>query len=331
MLIEKRERINAVGFQSAISNQQSTIVLTALLYFWILFNVFALGMLVLDLRVFHRPGRVSSPRGALAWSAVYVALAAAFAVIVYFWQGHQVALEFVTGYVIELSLSVDNLFVFLLIFRYFRVPAEHQHQVLFWGILGALLMRAVFILAGIGLLRQFHWVIYVFGGLLVYSGIRLLREEGSGIEPENNPLLRLFRRWVPVTPDYEGSKFFVRRDALYATPLLIVLLVVETTDVVFAVDSIPAVLAITLNAFVVYTSNVFAILGLRSMYFALAGMMETFRYLHYGLSVVLIFVGAKMLVSHYYQVPTGIALCLVAGVLLTSVLASVARPKGTKA
>jgi len=288
-------------------------------------------MLVLDLGVFHRRNHVVKFREALLWSAMWIALAAVFAVIVYFWHGRGSALEFVTGYVIELSLSVDNLFVFLLIFRYFQVPTVHQHKVLFWGILGALVMRAVFILAGVGLIRQFHWIIYVFGALLVYSGIKLFRQENAEIHPEKNPLLRLFRRWIPVTKDYEGDKFFVRRPGLYATPLFVVLLVVETTDVLFAVDSIPAILAITLDAFIVYTSNVFAILGLRSMYFALAGMMELFHYLHYGLSLVLIFVGGKMLVSHYYTIPTEIALGTVAGILVISVVASMLNPRKAKA
>ena len=288
-------------------------------------------MLVLDLGVFHRRTHIVKFREALLWSAMWIALAAMFAVIVYFWHGRGPALEFVTGYVIELSLSVDNLFVFLLIFRYFQVPTVHQHKVLFWGILGALIMRAVFILAGVGLIRQFHWIIYIFGALLVYSGIKLFRQENAEIHPEKNPLLRLFRRWIPVTKDYEEAKFFVRRPGLYATPLFIVLLVVETTDVLFAVDSIPAILAITLDAFIVYTSNVFAILGLRSMYFALAGMMELFHYLHYGLSLVLIFVGGKMLVSHYYQIPTELALGIVAGILIISVVASMVHPRKAKA
>jgi tellurite resistance protein TerC len=301
------------------------------LLFWILFNLFVLVMLVLDLGVFHRRTHVVKFREALLWSAMWIALAAMFAVIVYFWHGRGPALEFVTGYVIELSLSVDNLFVFLLIFRYFQVPTVHQHKVLFWGILGALIMRAVFILAGVGLIRQFHWIIYIFGALLVYSGIKLFRQENAEIHPEKNPLLRLFRRWIPVTKDYEEAKFFVRRPGLYATPLFIVLLVVETTDVLFAVDSIPAILAITLDAFIVYTSNVFAILGLRSMYFALAGMMELFHYLHYGLSLVLIFVGGKMLVSHYYQIPTELALGIVAGILIISVVASMVHPRKAKA
>ena len=284
-------------------------------------------MLVLDLGVFHRRVHTVKFREAMAWSSIWIALAACFAVLIYFWHGHTASLEFITGYVIELSLSVDNLFVFLLIFRYFNVSPAHQHKVLFWGILGALIMRAVFILLGVGLIQRFHWIVYAFGLLLVYSGIQLMRQESADIHPEKNPVLRLFRRWVPVTKDYEGNKFFVRRPGLYATPLFVVLLVVETTDVLFAVDSIPAILAITLDAFIVYTSNVFAILGLRSMYFALAGMMEMFRYLHYGLSVVLIFVGTKMLVSHYYEIPTELALGTVAGILLLSVAASLLKPK----
>ena len=300
------------------------------LLFWVLFNLFVVAMLVLDLGVFHRRAHSVKFHEAVGWSIMWIALAGAFAVLVYFWHGRGATLEFVTGYVIELSLSVDNLFVFLLIFRYFRVPPVHQHKVLFWGILGALVMRGVFILLGVGLIRRFEWIIYVFGALLVYSGIKLFRQEEMEIHPEKNPVLRVFRRWMPVTENYEGGKFFVRRPGLYATPLLIVLLVVETTDLLFAVDSIPAILAITLDAFIVYTSNVFAILGLRSMYFALAGMMEAFHYLHYGLSIVLIFVGAKMLVSHYYHMPTEVALGVVAGVLLISVLASVAHPRKTK-
>jgi tellurite resistance protein TerC len=284
-------------------------------------------MLVLDLGVFHRNTHTVKYQEALIWSAVWIAMAAIFAVVIYFWHGRTPSLEFVTGYVIELSLSVDNLFVFLLIFRYFQVPPGHQHKVLFWGILGALIMRAIFIAAGVGLIQRFHWIVYVFGAFLVYSGIKLFRQGEAEIHPEKNPVLRLFRRWVPVTKDYEGDKFFVRRTGLFATPLLVVLVVVETTDLLFAVDSIPAILAITRDAFIVYTSNVFAILGLRSMYFALAGMMEMFRYLHYGLSVVLMFVGTKMMLSHYYEIPTAVALAAVAGILVLSVVVSVLRPK----
>ena len=284
-------------------------------------------MLALDLGVFNRRPHSIGFREALGWSVMWIALAVAFAVIVYFWHGRAASLEFATGYLIELSLSIDNLFVFLVIFRYFRVPGELQHRVLFWGILGALVTRGTFILAGVGLIRQFEWIIYLFGALLIWSGIKLLRQGDAEIDPEKNPVLKVFRRWMPVTEECVGDKFWVRQPGLYATPLVVVLLVVETTDILFAVDSIPAVLAITLNAFIVYTSNVFAIMGLRSMYFAVAGMMDLFEYLHYGLSAVLVFIGAKMLLSHYYKIPTHIALAIVIGVLLISVVASVAFPR----
>ena len=301
-----------------------------MLLFWILFNLFVLAMLGIDLWVLHRPAHTVKFREALAWSGLWIGLAAAFAVVLAFWQGHTAAVEFTTGYIIELSLSVDNLFIFLLIFKYFRVPADHHHKVLFWGIVGALVMRAFFIVVGIGLIQAFHWITYAFGAFLVYSGVQLFRQKDGGIEPEKNPALRLVRRLIPVTQEYEGDKFFVRRGGLYATPLFVVLVVIETTDLIFATDSIPAVLAITLNAFIVYTSNIFAILGLRAMYFVLAGMIEIFHYLHYGLSIVLIFIGAKMLTSHYYQIPTWVALGVVGGVLLISVLASLLHPKAAK-
>lgn len=297
------------------------------LLFWVLFNLFVLVMLALDLWVFHRPGHTVKFREALAWSIGWVLLAVSFAVLVYFWQGRETAVEFTTGYIIELSLSVDNLFIFLLIFRYFKVPSDYQHKVLFWGIVGALVMRGVFIVVGIGLIRKFHWIIFVFGAFLVYSGIRLLGKKEAGIDPEKNPMVRLFRRLIPVTEDYEGDKFLVRRPGLYATPLLVVLVLVEVTDLLFATDSIPAVLAITLKPFVVFTSNVFAILGLRSLYFVLAGMIDYFHYLHYGLAVVLIFIGGKMLASDYFAIPTVWALGAVGGVLVISMVASVVRPK----
>ena len=301
-----------------------------MLYFWILFNVFALVMLVLDLRVFHRPGHVVSFRESLGWTAMYVALAAAFAVLLFFWQGEQIALEFVTGYVLELSLSVDNLFVFLLVFNFFAVPDQQQHRVLFWGVVGALVMRGIFILTGVGLISRFHWVLYLFGGLLIYSGIRFLFMGDHQIDPAANPVVKALRRWIPVTHEYQDGKFFIRNPKdnlrLYATPLLAVLVVIETTDILFAVDSIPAILAVTLNAFVVYTSNVFAILGLRSMFFAIARLMKAFRFLHYGLAVVLILVGVKMMAADYYRVPVGITLAVVAGVLLISIAASVEFP-----
>ena len=311
-----------------------------MLVFWILFNLFVVAMLALDLGALNRRSHSVGFREALAWSGVWMALAAAFAVLVLFWQGRAQALQFVTGYVIELSLSVDNLFVFLVIFRYFKVPDEHQHKVLFAGIFGALLMRGVFVLAGVGLIGRFSWITYAFGALLVYSGLKLLQQREMEIHPEKNPVLRLFRRVFPVTEEYVDGQFFTRRfvagrlfgdrpekSGLYATPLLVVLLVVETTDILLAVDSIPAVLAITLNAFIVYTSNVFAILGLRSMYFALAGMMDLFHYLHYGLSVVLIFVGLKMLGSHYVYIPTEWVLAIVLFVLAASIVASLVNPQ----
>lgn len=297
------------------------------LLFWVLFNLFVLVVLALDLWIFHRPGHTVKFREALAWSIGWVLLAVAFAVLVYFWQGRETAVEFTTGYIIELSLSVDNLFIFLLIFRYFKVPSDYQHKVLFWGIVGALVMRGVFIVVGIGLIRRFHWIIFLFGAFLVYSGIRLLGKKDEGIDPEKNPVVRLFRRLIPVTEDYEGDKFLVRRPGLYATPLLVVLVLVEVTDLLFATDSIPAVLAITLKPFVVYTSNVFAILGLRSLYFVLAGMMDVFHYLHYGLAVVLIFIGGKMLASDYFEIPTVWALGAVGGVLVISMVASVVKPR----
>jgi len=301
-----------------------------LLYPWILFSLFAVSMLVLDLRVFHRPGRATRPRQALGWSSLYILLAAAFAVLVYFWQGHQAALEFVTGYVLEFSLSVDNLFLFLVIFNFFAVSEEQQRRVLFWGILAAILMRGVFIGTGVGLIARFHWVLYILGALLIYSGIRLCLMGEHRVDPAANPVVRTLRHWIPVTASYQGSRFFVRDPQdlrLYATPLLIVLLVIETTDVLFAVDSIPAVLAVTLNAFIVYTSNVFAILGLRSLYFAVSGLMKSFRFLHYGLAAVLMLVGAKMLSASYLQIPITATLLVVAGVLLISVAASVVFPK----
>jgi tellurite resistance protein TerC len=303
-----------------------------LLLFWILFNLFVLGMLAVDLGVLNRRPHRTGLRAALTWSGAWIMLAATFAVVELFWHGRAQALQFVTGYVIELSLSIDNLFLFLLIFRYFKVADEHQHKVLLWGILGALLMRGVFIFAGVGLIRRFSWITYAFGALLVYSGLRLLRQGKKEIYPEKNFVLRLCRRALPVTQEYVDGKFLVRGagNHIYATPLLVVLLVIETSDILFAVDSIPAVLAITLNAFIVYTSNVFAILGLRSMYFALAGMMDRFYFLHYGLSMVLILVGIKMLGSHHIDIPTGWTLGSVLLILGASIVVSLWHPQKTR-
>lgn len=301
--------------------------------FWILFTLFVLAMLAIDLRVINRKPHSRKVKEAVISWAVWIALAVIFAVIVYFWRGSQTALEFVTGYVIEESLSVDNLFIFLLIFSYFKVPAEYHYKVLFWGILGALIMRGVFILGGVGLINRFHWVIYLFGAFLVYSGIALALEGEPKVEPEKNPVLRLVRRVIPTTSNYSGDKFFVRQNGKrFATPLLAVVVAVETTDLIFAVDSIPAVLAVTRDPFIVYTSNVFAILGLRSMYFALAGAMEKFQFLHYGVSLILSFVGAKMLLSNknfeiggfplHYEIPTSATLAVIGGILAVSVVAS---------
>lgn len=301
---------------------------------WILFNVFALGMLSLDLRVLHRPGQKVRPRAALAWSALWVGLAAAFAGLLLFWQGHQVMLEFVTGYVLELSLSVDNLFIFLLIFRYFSVPEEQQHGVLFWGIVGALILRGGFILAGVGLIHRFHWVLYVFAVILIRSGLKLFWVGEHQVDPKKNPAVKALRKWVPMTDTYQGGKFFIRdwrgKPGLYATPLLMVLVIIETTDLLFAVDSVPAVLAITLNAFIVYSSNVFAIMGLRSMYFAVAELIKIFRFLHYGLATLLVLVGLKMLVADRFPIPTHITLGVVGAVLLIAVVASMLYPAKEK-
>ncbi len=298
---------------------------------WGGFVLFVLAMLVLDLKVFQRKAHEIKIREALLLAAFWISLALAFNVVVFFWRGERAALEFLTGYLLEESLSVDNLFVFLLIFSYFRVPRAYQHGVLFWGILGAIVMRFIFIIAGVALIHKFHWVIYVFGSILILTGIKLAREKDQEIHPEKNPVLKLFRRLVPVTPDYEGDKFFIRKEGrLFATPLFVVLLMVETTDVVFAVDSVPAVLAITLDPFIVYTSNVFAILGLRSLFFALAGLMKLFHHLHYGLSAILVFVGVKMLVADLYKIPIGVALSAVGGILLLSIIASLIWPEKAK-
>jgi tellurite resistance protein TerC len=297
------------------------------LVFWILFNLFVIAVLALDLGVFNRPSQRLNFRAALAWSGVWIAFAAAFAVVEFFWHGRTQSLQFVTGYVIELSLSIDNLFMFLVVFRYFEVPDQYQHKVLSWGVVGALFMRGVFIVAGVGLIRRFSWITYAFGALLIYSGLKLLKHSKAEIVPDRNPILRLFHQVFPVGKEYVGGQFFTRNHVVRATPLFVVLLFLETSDLLLAIDSIPAVLAITTNAFVVYTSNAFAILGLRSMYFALAGMMDLFHYLHYGLSAVLIFIGIKMLGSHYVNIPTEWALGIVLLVLAVSVLASLISPQ----
>ena len=300
------------------------------LFLWIVFNVFVLGMLALDLGVFHRKAHAVSLKEALVWCCVWVSLALTFNAGIYIWSGPEKALEFLTGYLIEYSLSVDNVFVFAIIFSYFAVPAAYQHRVLFWGIVGALVLRAIFIAMGAALLTAFHWMIYVFGGFLIITGIKLLLTGDHKLEPEKNPVVRLVRRVMRVTHEYHGQHFFLWNNGhLWVTPLFLVLVVIESTDVIFAMDSIPAIFGITLDPFIVYTSNVFAILGLRSLYFVLAGIMDMFRYLKVGLSFVLCFVGAKMMIVDLYKIPIGVSLGVVAGILALSIVASLLfQPKG---
>jgi tellurite resistance protein TerC len=296
---------------------------------WIGFSLFILFMLSLDLGLFNRKAHTIKYREAAIWSAVWITLAIIFAGIVFWYQGTDSGLKFLTGYVIELSLSVDNLFVFLLIFSFFKVPARVQHRVLFWGVLGALGMRLTMIFIGATLINHFHWIIYIFGGFLVYTGIKMFRQEDTDIQPEENPIVRAVTRYIPITRHYEGEKFFTRVDGrLTGTLLLLVLVIVEVTDLVFAVDSIPAIFAITTNTFIVYTSNVFAILGLRSMYFLLAGVVEKFQYLRMGLAIVLTFIGVKMLIEAIHIViPVWVSLVVVATLLIASVAASILWPK----
>lgn len=289
-------------------------------------------MLALDLGVFHRKAHEVAPREAAGWSVFWIALALCFNLGVYYFRGPEAGLEFLTGYLIEKALSVDNIFVFVLIFSYFRVPPKYQHRVLFWGILGALLMRGGMILAGAVLIKQFHWIIYVFGAFLVFTGIRMATHDSNDIEPDSNPVIRLMRRVMRITPGYHGSHFIVKEESAgtlrwAATPLLVVLVMIETTDLVFAVDSIPAIFAVTEDPFLVYTSNVFAILGLRALYFLLAGVIHKFHYLKLGLSAVLVFVGVKMLLADLYKVPIMTSLAIIGGLLAVSVIASVLFPK----
>ncbi|MDZ7689944.1 MAG: TerC family protein [Balneolaceae bacterium] len=295
---------------------------------WIAFNAFIIAMLLIDLVVFHDKEHEESIKEALIWTGVWIAQALLFGIGVYYYMGSSTALDDYTGYLIEKSLSVDNIFVFLLVFSYFKVPAKYQHKVLFWGIFGALVMRFVFIFTGVALLERFHWIIYVFGGFLVFTGIKLALEKDKEVHPEKNPVLLLVRRFVPITKNYHGSNFFIKKmGRRIATPMFVVLVVIETTDVVFALDSIPAILAITRDEFIVYSSNAFAILGLRALYFALAGIMRLFHYLHYGLSLILVFVGVKMLIADFYHIPTPWALGFVAVTLTASIVASILFPK----
>lgn len=291
---------------------------------WVGFHIFILFMLALDLGLVRRKAREVSLKEALAWSAVWISLAMVFNGFIYYWLGSEKALSFLAGYLIEKSLSVDNLFVFLLVFSYFKVPPLYQHKILFWGILGALFMRAVFIIAGIALISYFHFVIYIFGAFLIFTGIKLVMEKDEDIEPEKNPVLKFVRKFIPIKTEYGVGKFFLRENGkLYATQLFVVLVVVETTDVIFAVDSIPAILAITPDPFIVYTSNIMAILGLRALYFALSGIMGMFHYLSYGLCFILVFIGVKMMISDFYKIPIAVALGVIAGVLTISIVLSI--------
>lgn len=296
-------------------------------WMWIGFNVVIVVLLFLDLRVFHRRSHVIGVKESLLWTAFWIGLSLLFNLGIYFWKGSEMALQFLTAYVVEKSLSVDNLFVFLLIFTYFAVPSLYQHKVLFWGILGAIVMRLAFILAGVTLIEHFTWTLYVLGALLIFAAIRLALRKDAQVDPEKNPVVRLFRRFVPVTEDYEGDRFFIRRAGRWiATPLFVVVVVVESTDIVFAIDSVPAVLGITTDTFIAYSSNVCAILGMRALYFALAGIIGMFRYLMYGLFAVLLFIGVKLMIGNFYEIPVGVALAVVGGVFILSIVASLLHP-----
>lgn len=294
------------------------------IWLWIGFNIFVLLMLLLDLSVFHRKSHEVKIKESLIWTCVWITLALIFNYGIYYFLGKQKALEFLTGYLIEKSLSIDNIFVFILIFSSFNVPAEYQHKVLFWGILGALVMRAVFIFAGVALLNHFHWIIYLFAVFLVFTGVKMLLQNNRKMNINKDSIMvRLLKKVFPITESFQGNNFFVRLNSkTYATPLFIVVLTVEATDLIFAVDSVPAIIAISNDPFIVYTSNVFAILGLRSLYFAVAGMHKYFRYLKVGLSLILIFVGIKMSLSDIFPIPVFVALITIAVILLVSVIAS---------
>jgi len=295
---------------------------------WGSFSLFVIGMLALDLGVFHRKSHTVSVKEALTWTAVWIVLAMLFNLFVYHYFDKEKALEFFTAYVVEKSLSIDNIFVIIMIFSYFRVPDAYQHKVLFWGIFGALVMRIIFIFAGIELIHKFHWLIYVFGGFLIFTGARMLFGDDKPLEPEKNPMVKFVRRMFPVTESFEGDKFFVRRDhRIWATPLFIVVMLIEGTDLIFAVDSIPAIISISDDTFIVYTSNVFAILGLRSLYFALAGIEKYFTYLKYGLATILVFVGVKMVIVDFYKIPIELSLIIIAFLLAISMIASVILKK----
>ncbi len=293
---------------------------------FVLFNIFILTLLALDLGVFHRKAHTVTIREAALWSIVWIVLAFLFNAGIFYFSGQQAGLEFLAGYLIERALSMDNIFVFLIIFSYFGVPSHYQHKVLFWGVLGALIMRSVFIALGATLIARFEWILYIFGVILIVSGWKMMIQKDVEVHPDKNIFIRLARKLFPVVPGYETPRFFLRKAGkLFITPLFLVLLTVETTDVVFAVDSIPAVFGVTRDPFIIYSSNVFAILGLRAMYFLLAGMMNSFTYLSYGLSLVLIFIGAKMLAEGFIHIPIAISLLVVAAILAISIAASIVR------
>ena len=295
---------------------------------WIFFGVFILAMLALDLGVFNRKTHVIQMKEALLWTSFWVTLALLFGAGIYFFYGHGKAIEYVTAYLIEYSLSIDNLFVFMLIFRYFDVPRAYEHKALFWGILLALITRGVFIFAGVALISRFHWVMYIFGAFLIVTGIKMALNKQTEVHPDKNIAIRLLRYVMPVSKNFSGAKFFVREGGVrFATPMLAVLLALETTDILFAIDSIPAVLAISQDPFIVYTSNVFAILGLRSLFFAISGLMRLFHLLHYGLAAILSFVGVKMLIADFFHVPVGISLLIIASILIASIISSVVWPE----
>jgi len=301
------------------------------IYVWVGFIAFIVAMLALDLGVLQKRDHEIGIKEAVLWSAFWITLAMLFNVGIYVFDGKEDALSFLTGYVIEKSLSVDNLFVFLMIFTFFKVPKKYQHKVLYWGVFGAIILRAIFIFAGIALIERFEFMIYVFGAFLVFTGIKMAFQGETQIEPEKNIVLRIFKKIFPVTTTYRDGSFFVRENAkLFATPLFIVLLVVESSDLVFAVDSIPAIIAITKNPFIVFTSNIFAILGLRALYFALAGCVDKFYYLRHALSVILTYVGIKMLIVDIYKIPTGRSLLIIVGVLTLAVMLSIVRDKRIK-
>ena len=309
-----------------------TVLDTSSVPLWIGFNLFVLALLALDLGVFHRQAHEVGFKEAATWSGVWIALALCFNLGIWNWFGEQKAIEFLTGYLIEKSLSVDNIFVIALLFSYFAVPARYQHRVLFWGILGALVLRAIFIAAGAALLAQFHWIIYLFGAFLIVTGLKMAFTSEKGLEPEKNPVLRLVRKLMPVTDQYHGQNFFVRQNGVrFATPLFLVLVLVEATDLIFAVDSIPAIFAVTTDPFIVYTSNVFAILGLRSLYFLLAGVMHKFVYLKLGLAAILVFVGVKMLIVGVYKISGVASLAIIASLLSISIGASLWKARRTEA